>query len=183
LYKPFARIAGIAVAASLQLFVAIGTAQAQTQDCDNLPFVVPDRGVTITLNSFERELLNLAAPGYIEVLKLEQEGALAGGYQARADGLAAFINISVPCIIQKINTAAGPGGDHAAGDVTVTFNNFERVAAQIMTRIWNQSDGVMSHHVNGCAQSAELRNGSLCPFFFPLGLASESLFAKVTQDQ
>ena len=83
----------------------------------------------------------------------------------------------------KINRNAEVGGGHDQGDVTVTFNNFERVAVQIMSRIWNSSDGVLSHHVAGCGLSKELAGAILCPTFAPLGLAAETLYTKVTTDQ
>lgn len=177
--------------ALVPFLVSVGTAQAQDRNCDHYPFVMPDLAVTVTLNGFEREVLSLAIPGYLAALQGEVEGATAGGFQQRADGLGAFINITVPCIQYKINANADQGGGHDAGDLTVTFNNFERVAGQIMTRIWNSGDGVLSHHVTrspchhaaGCGLSVELTNASLCPTVAPLALAAETLYTKVTADQ
>ncbi len=141
----------------------------------------PSQEVTITLTASERELLNLAIPGYIADLEKEFEGASAGGFEGRAFGLGVFAYTTVPCIRDLIN-AAGLG---ETDSVTVTLNSFERVAVQIMTSIWNPRDGVMSHHIAGCRRSRELRQESaiLCRTFFPLAEAAESLFRKVSRDQ
>ena len=71
--------------------------------------------------------------------------------------------------------------------VTATLTGSERevlaFAIQIMSRIWNSDDGVLCHQVNGSGLSNELQNAILCPSFFPLVLAVESLYVKVTTDQ
>lgn len=135
----------------------------------------PSMDVSLHLTASEREVLNLAIPGYIADLEAEEAGAAAGGFGDRAFGLHVFIHITVPCIEGKINATAP--------EVDVDFNSFERVAVQIMSSIWNRNNGVMAFHMKGCKASHELRNGILCPSFAPLADAAQTLFKKVTKDQ
>ena len=62
-----------------------------------------DLSVTIELNDDEREVLNLAIPGYIADLEKEVEGADRGNFVFRRDGLQFFVDVTVPSIREKIN--------------------------------------------------------------------------------
>jgi len=151
----------------------------------------PGAAVTIDLTRTEREVLNLAIPGYIADLEKEYEGT-QDTFPNRAFGLDLFISTTVPCIEKKINGELGVTLNPDESISNVTFNSFERVAAQIMLSIWNSRDGVLAHHIRGCRRSQELRNAeefnnprfpNLCSTFFPLADAAGSLFRKVTRDQ
>lgn len=146
--------------------------------------------VDLNLPPIERELLSLAIPGYVAALEAEIDGTDgqdgSGNFPPRFGGLVWFATVTVPCIQDKIHLG-GTLGDQ--DDVDVTFNEFERVAVQIMTSIWNADNGVMSHHLAGCAVSAELNRApdfsdpNLCATFWPLGGAATRLFDKVSTDQ
>lgn len=171
------------------VFIAQGlTGAVHAQDgfprfsCDLSDVPIPldaSQEVTITLTPTERELLNLAIPGYIDAVEAEFEGTV-GLFPDRAFGLGVFAYTTVPCIRDKIND-----GLTATDSGTFTFNSFERVAIQIMTSIWNSKNGVMSHHIAGCRISRELREDSaiLCQTFFPLAEAADNLFKKVSKDE
>lgn len=174
--------AGLATA----LFTFAGHAAAQDGfprfACDLSDVPIPldmSQEVTITLTPTERELLNLAIPGYIADVEKEFEGTI-GRFPDRAFGLGVFAYTTVPCIRDKINEGLGE-----FDSATLTFNSFERVAIQIMTSIWNSKNGVMSHHIAGCRISRELREDSaiLCQTFFPLAEAADNLFKKISKDE
>jgi len=151
----------------------------------------PDAAVTVSMTETEREVLNLAIPGYIADLQGELAGAADAGFQNRAFGLGIFAFTTVPCIRDKVNDPALI--DAADGSIpSIDFNSFERVAIQIMMQIWNPRDGVMAHHIRGCRRSQELRNAqefgdpefpNLCATVFPLADSAASLFRKVSRDQ
>jgi len=160
-------------------------------DLSNLDGISVDdsAAVTIDLTRTEREVLNLAIPGYIADLEAEFEGTREH-FPNRAFGLGLFIKTTVPCIDEMINDPSRVGQDGAI--LGTSFNSFERVATQIMMSIWNARDGVLAHHIRGCRRSRELRNAlefegapqpNLCSTFFPLADAASSLFRKVTRDQ
>lgn len=168
------------------LFALAAPAVAQEEfprfSCDLSDIPIPldmSQEVTITLTPTERELLNLAIPGYIADVEKEFEGTV-GLFPDRAFGLGVFAYTTVPCIRDKINEGLGE-----FDSATLTFNSFERVAIQIMTSIWNSKNGVMSHHIAGCRISRELREDSaiLCQTFFPLAEAADNLFKKISRDQ
>ncbi len=143
-------------------------------------------GVSITLTPTEREVIDLAVPGYIGAVRKESEGTGPTGFLGRAGGLDWFANITVPCLFQKINHDADGNALGEFDSADVTFNSFERVAVQIMSSIWNRRDGVMSHHMAGCIRSEELghaASANLCNTFAPLADAVETLFKKVSKDQ
>lgn len=177
----------LSIAAAAVFLLMTGQARAGDPPafaCDLSDFGIPlveSQEVTIRMTSSERELLNLAIPGYIADVQGEEVGATDGGFVGRAFGLHVFSSTTVPCIREMIN--AGPFD--ADGSSVITFNSFERVAIQIMTSIWNPRNGVMSHHIAGCLKSRELRSDSaiLCQTFFPLARAAKSLFEKISRDQ
>ena len=142
----------------------------------------PSNDVSLHLTAGERELLSLAIPGYLDALEAEKAGAESGAFDFRAIGLGWFIDITVPCIRDKINIDGVPG-DFISPPVDVDFNSFERIAVQIMASIWNRRNGVMAFHLKGCKASHELRNAILCPTFTSLADAAQTLFKKVTKDQ
>lgn len=178
------RFATAGLAGALFAFAAPALAQEEFPRfaCDLTDVGIPldmSQEVTIALTATERELLNLAIPGYIADVEKEFEGT-DGLFPDRAFGLGVFAYTTVPCIRDKIND-----GLTATDGGTFTFNSFERVAIQIMTSIWNSKNGVMSHHIAGCRISRELRQDSaiLCQTFYPLAEAADSLFRKISRDQ
>lgn len=169
---------------------------AGTNICEVNPFsfAFPDEpfffdgadGVTITLTPTERELIDLAVPGFITALQKESEGSGPAGFLGRAGGLDWFANISVPCIFQKVNHDSDGNALGEFDSADITFNSFERVGVNLMTSIWNSRNGVMAHHMAGCIRSKELghaASANLCNTFAPLADAVETLFKKVTKDQ